>query len=203
MGFDYLGTDFDPLAVQAQRERYPALRLAVADARTLVQDLRSQDLKHDLGGGAPREEEGYPPRPPDSAFDSSFDLAFDLVFDKGTADALLLFERPQEAVGAYLDQVAQLLDGPKKEEEGGSVVKAVKPRLDGRKPGRERGVMAVVSCLRSSGGVLDGSGPPRIIEQATARGWELLTHATLESDVGAAGSGEGARSYDLCLLSPP
>jgi len=40
LGFDYLGTDAIPSAIQTQRVRYPQLRLEIADARSLTRDLR-------------------------------------------------------------------------------------------------------------------------------------------------------------------
>jgi len=86
-GFEYVGVDVIPDAVSQQQRRYPSLKLAVADARTLREDL---------------EHSGLLP------MDSS-DPHFDLLFDKGTADALLLFNDPDAAIELYARQAATLL----------------------------------------------------------------------------------------------
>lgn len=80
---------------------------------------------------------------------------------------------------------------------------------------KEPGVFLVVTCLRSKGGILNGSGSPRIFQhiniqeeniekQAEVRGveqvWKVLRHDKLESDVHAAG--DNNRTYDVLLFQP-
>lgn len=86
--------------------------------------------------------------------------------------------------------------------------------------GREAGVFLVVTCLRDQGGILNGSGSPRIfhhiniqtdhmviegdkeesIEKEVQCYWRVLRHDKTESDVAAAGDND--RTYDILLLQP-
>ena len=84
LGYDYLGVDAVHSCVEAQAKRYPNLRIAYGDCRTLASDVNVADGVVDFGGGGGGD--GY-----------------DVVFDKGTADALFLYNDPDK-VGLWVSR---------------------------------------------------------------------------------------------------
>jgi len=109
----------------------------------------------------------------------------------------MLFDNPSEAMKLYLNEVHSMLSQRQTECDHGEGA---------------AGVFLIVTCLREQGGILNGSGSPRLFQYMdqsplsetnhhsviSLSRWRVLRHDHFESDIKAGND----RNYDVILLQP-
>mmetsp|Transcript_1527 Transcript_1527/g.3222 ORF Transcript_1527/g.3222 Transcript_1527/m.3222 type:complete len:130 (-) Transcript_1527:423-812(-) len=127
----------------------------------------------------------------------------------------MLFDDPNVAMEAYLNEVASLLrqqpPSPSPRQSGDDEINRERIGV-GRGLEGLGGLFVVVTCLREMGFILNGHGKPRILKHLERRradqsssssssSLRVVQHEELLSDVWAAGTTNQERTYDLLVLA--